>query len=434
MTISSSMNAGVAGLNVNATRLATISDNIANSGTNGYKRAGAEFASLVISQSSGSYTAGGVRAATVRDISAKGSLTTTENPLDIAISGKGMLPVTTVAAAESGGQLPLLLTSTGSFRPDDEGMLRTASGLALLGWPADSNGSIPEQSRTSSAGLEPVNIFSQQYVASPTTEITLGVNLPASATKAGAAGDTLVAPVEYFDNLGASETLTASFTPTVPASGSSNTWTLSFSDSATDPALNPIAEFTIEFDATRGSGGSIMSVTPIGGGTYDSATGELSMTVDGGPMTVAIGGNGGSGILTQLAGDFSPSAITKNGSQAGTLSSVEIDENGFVNAIYDTGAVRTIYQVPVVDVPNVNGLQAEDAQAFSITGDSGAFYLWDGGEGPAGSVIGFALEGSTTDVAGELTQLIETQRAYSSNAKIIQTVDEMLQETTNIKR
>ena len=47
---------------------------------------------------------------------------------------------------------------------------------------------------------------------------------------------------------------------------------------------------------------------------------------------------------------------------------------------------------------------------------------------------GYAREASTTDVAEELTYLISTQRAYSSNAKIIQTVDEMLQETTNIKR
>ena len=60
--------------------------------------------------------------------------------------------------------------------------------------------------------------------------------------------------------------------------------------------------------------------------------------------------------------------------------------------------------------------------------------MWDAGDGPTGDVIGFAREESTTDVAGELTQLIQTQRAYSSNAKIIQTVDEMLQETTNIKR
>ena len=66
--------------------------------------------------------------------------------------------------------------------------------------------------------------------------------------------------------------------------------------------------------------------------------------------------------------------------------------------------------------------------------ESGSFFLWDASDGPTGDIVGYALEESTTDVAGELTQLIQTQRAYSSNAKVIQTVDEMLQETTNIKR
>ena len=55
MTISSSLNSGVAGLQVNASRLATIADNIANAGTYGYKRAVADFHSLVIMQSDGSY-------------------------------------------------------------------------------------------------------------------------------------------------------------------------------------------------------------------------------------------------------------------------------------------------------------------------------------------------------------------------------------------
>jgi flagellar hook protein FlgE len=61
-------------------------------------------------------------------------------------------------------------------------------------------------------------------------------------------------------------------------------------------------------------------------------------------------------------------------------------------------------------------------------------FLWDAGTGLTGGIEGFAREQSTTDIAHELTQLIQTQRAYSSNAKIIQTVDEMLQETTNLKR
>jgi len=87
-----------------------------------------------------------------------------------------------------------------------------------------------------------------------------------------------------------------------------------------------------------------------------------------------------------------------------------------------------------VDVANPNGLVSLSDQAYQLSQASGSFFLWNAGEGPTGSTAGFSREQSATDVAGELTSLIQTQRAYSSNAKIIQTVDEMLQETTNIKR
>ena len=82
----------------------------------------------------------------------------------------------------------------------------------------------------------------------------------------------------------------------------------------------------------------------------------------------------------------------------------------------------------------MNGLTALDGPAYSISSSSGSLYLWDAGTGPVGTVSGYSLMESTTDIAAELTDLIETQRAYSSNAKIVQTVDEMLQETTNLKR
>ncbi len=105
-----------------------------------------------------------------------------------------------------------------------------------------------------------------------------------------------------------------------------------------------------------------------------------------------------------------------------------------LQAVYDTGFRRTIYQIPVADVPNFKGLSAVGNSAFQVTQTSGDVYFWDAGDGPAGLTIGFALTESTTDIASELTDLIQTQRAYSSNAKIIQTVDEMLQETTDIIR
>lgn len=433
MTISSSLNVGVAGLSVNASRLATIADNIANSATYGYKRAVADFASIVLTESAGTYVAGGVRTNTFRLVDQAGSLITTSNATDIAIGGRGMLPVTTASSLDDPtGVNPFMLTTTGSFRPDDQGILRTPSGLVLLGWPANIDGTLPTYPRDSAVALEPVTISLNQYAADPTTEISLGVNLPATATQAGASGDPLEISIEYFDNLGASETLTVVYTPTVPATGSSNLWTMQIIDNATGSA--PVAEFTLEFDGTRGSGGTLLNVTPISGGTYNAATGEIDINVAGGPMTLEIGELGSNSHMTQLSAEFAPVAISKNGTPVGNLSGIQIDENGFLEAIFDTGLTRVIYQIPVADVPNPNGLAALDNQAFRVTPDSGDFYLWDAGDGPTGETIGFAREESTTDIAGELTQLIQTQRAYSSNAKIIQTVDEMLQETTNIKR
>ena len=88
MTISSSLNASVAGLNVNASKLATISDNIANAGTYGYKRADADFSALVVSSGNGGYTAGGVTATATREISAQGSIVSTEQALDLAVVGR----------------------------------------------------------------------------------------------------------------------------------------------------------------------------------------------------------------------------------------------------------------------------------------------------------------------------------------------------------
>ncbi len=180
MTISSSLNAGVAALSANASRLASISDNIANSATFGYKRVETDFQSMVISGGGGTYSAGGVRASTQRLIDQGGSLVTTNNATDLAVRGRGMLPVARAAevGAGNGGQ-QMLLTSTGSFRTDADGILKTDSGLVLLGWPANPDGSVPEFPRDTADGLEPVRINVNQLTGEPTTEITLGLNLPA---------------------------------------------------------------------------------------------------------------------------------------------------------------------------------------------------------------------------------------------------------------
>jgi flagellar hook protein FlgE len=434
MTITSSLNAGVAGLNANATRLATISDNIANASTFGYKRVRTDFHSVVVGTNPApTYSAGGVRSTTMRLIDERGPLIATSNPTDIAVEGRGFLPVTSVTELNAGpGNYAVALTRTGSFRPDANGVLRTSTGEVLLGWPANADGSIGVFPRDTTSALVPVRINTNEFVANPTTRISLGVNLPATATVAGAPGTPFDLAVEYYGNLGTTERLEVTFTPTVPTAGASNEWTMRISDTASGGAT--VGEYTLTFDDSQSAGGTLASVATVSGGAYDPDTGNVVLALGGGNVSVSLGMLGSPEGMTQLSDSFAPTSVGKDGSPVARLTSVELDANGNLSAVYDRGFTRRIYQIPLVDVPNPNGLVAQSNQTFQVSAASGPFYLWDAGDGPTGSTVGFSREESATDVAAELTQLITTQRAYSSNAKVIQTVDEMMQETTNIKR
>jgi flagellar hook protein FlgE len=351
----------------------------------------------------------------------------------MAVRGRGFLPVAETSDIEAGNGAPQMqLITTGSFRTDANGYLVTETGLVLLGWPASTDGTVPVYPRDTSDGLEPVQINVNQFSGEPTTRVSLGLNLPATETYSTASGDALNLSVEYYDNLGVSETIDINFTPVLLASGASNTWRMEITDSATGGTL--IGEYELVFDDSRSSGGTLLSVTTLSGGAYDPSSGSFVANVASGPIEVSIGNIGENDGITQLSDSFAPLNISKDGSPVGNMTSVEIDENGFVHAYFDTGITRTIYQVPLVDLPNPNGLIALDNQVYIPSPESGSYFLWNAADGPTGDIVSYAREESTTDVASELTNLIQTQRAYSSNAKVIQTVDEMLQETTNIKR
>ncbi len=435
MSISSSLNAGVAGLSSNATRLATISDNIANSATYGYRRVETNFQSMVTGSTGGKYSAGGVQATSRRLIDEGGSLTPTTNPTDLAVRGRGFIPVSSVAAIKAGDRSPqMMLATTGSFRADADGYLVSESGLALMGWPANPDGTIPDMARDTDTGLEPVRLLTAQLVGSPTTSVDLGINFPATETVAGAVGAVETLSVEYYGNLGQAETLSFEFTPTVPGAGASNEWNMVIRDSASGGAI--IGDYTMTFDDGRTTGGllnAVVSNPP--GGAYDPLTGSAILNVAGGPMEITMGMLGEEGGMSQLGDTYAPLQVGKDGAPVGSMTSVEVDSNGYVHAYFDTGITRTIAQVPLVDVPNPNGMSISmDFQTYVPTNESGSFFMWDAGTGPTGEIISYVREESATDVAKELTDMIQTQRAYSTNAKVIQTVDEMLQETTNIKR
>ncbi|HEV7372709.1 flagellar hook protein FlgE [Arenibaculum sp.] len=410
MSLFSAMRSGVSGLFAQSSRMAAISDNISNSGTVGYKRSDVDFSSMVTGQGgSGMYSAGGVRSNVHYQITGEAPVQGTGNATDLAITGRGFFVVSDQSrATAAGGAREFSLTRAGRFEPDDRGFLHNSAGHYLQGWKLNSDGTLPAVSREDFASLETVNVGGLGYRGSATTEVTFAANLPAQAT--AGSFDT---QMTFYDGLGGPRELTFTWTPD---GGVPNRWNLA----VTGPAgytVTPATVTGIDFHATGPLAGTPIAAIP-----------DVAVTM--GADTVAVRFQG----MTQYEGDYVPSRMDKNGAKAGQVSAVEVDDGGKLWAIFDNGARQAIYQVPVADVVNPNGLVPRDGNTYLLGARSGAMTLRDAGSGPVGEIEGGALEQSNVDIAQELVSLIETQRAYSSSAKIVQTADEMMEETTRLKR
>lgn len=433
MSIQSAMQAGVMGLFSQSSRMSSISDNIANSSTVGYKRSSVAFSSLVTpSSGGGAYAAGGVSANTRLQISKQGIVNPGSSTTDLAISGRGFFLVSNSAAGSAGAKTAL--TRAGSFLPDENGNLRNTAGYYLLGWPAKADGTIGQVDQDGTGSLQVVNINNVSAVGQPTTRLTFSGNLPADKTGANAPAVPFKTSVEYFSPLGTPGRVFFEWQPSTTA----NQWRLTM----TDAAGAKFGSVDVRFNDSGPNAGqpaawSNVTTGSLGSFAFDPATGQATLGVPNGTppqqITVALGAPNTASGITQFAGDYNPKT-GRDGAGVGRLTRVEANETGQLVGIFDNGARRTLYQIPLADVPNPDGLNPENGNTYTISRDSGAMRLWAAGTGPVGKVAGGSLESSNVDLAEELTQLIQTQRAYSSNAKIVQTADEMLGETTQLKR
>jgi flagellar hook protein FlgE len=431
MSLLTAIDSALSGLNAQATALSNISNNVANSSTVGYKEADTEFDSMVLASST---TGAGVSAdlagssATTRmDISRAGQIQTTGVATDIAVNGSGFLVVNDSANSSTGNYL---VTRAGSFRPDANGNLVNTGGYYLQGLPLDPNGNPVSggQPNTFSA-LSTVNVANLTSQSTPTTEMTFTANLPSANTAYTAAPPAAsTSSVNYFDPLGTAQSLQFSFAPTIPATAGnppSNTWTMNIYDSATSPTT-PVGSATLAFQSTGANAGELQSVAATTG-TYDPAAGTLTITTGSGQtLPITIGSPNSPGGMTQLDGGYNTSTITQNGSGYGLLQGVSIGSTGDVIASFTNGATRPIYQLDLATFPAPDALTPASGGAFAVSPAAGVPQLFQAGTGPVGTTEGGALEGSNVDLGSELTNLIETQRAYSSTAEVIKSATDML--------
>jgi flagellar hook protein FlgE len=268
-----------------------------------------------------------------------------------------------------------------------------------------------------------------------TTAFHMDLNLDASA----APGATHTVPVSIYDSLGNSHVISVTFTRQAAA----NTWDASIG--STDPAITAIAPagpFTFTFNAN----GGLQSVAGTGYNAATGAIGGISLTLGNGaqtpqsldwsPWSTIPSGTPpvGVGRLSQFAQPSASSAIFQDGLAAAQLTGVSIGDGGAVLAQYSNGSQIEVGRLALAAVRNPDSLAAAGNNNFRAGVGTAVPVVGLAGTGGRGSIVGGSLEGSTVDIAEEFSRLIVFQRAYSANARVITTADDISQETIGLKR
>jgi flagellar basal-body rod protein FlgG len=114
--------------------------------------------------------------------------------------------------------------------------------------------------------------------------------------------------------------------------------------------------------------------------------------------------------------------------------SISINADGQVFAHFDPGqAPQELGKITLATFINEKGLEALGSNLFSATTASGDAQVGDAGTEGRGTMRQGYLEESSVDIVGEITQLIEAQRAYEMNSKVITAADQMLAAANQVR-
>ncbi len=402
MGLFSAMTASVSGMAAQASHLSTVSENISNSSTTGYKQASTHFQDIVNSiGTSGDYNAGGVGTVVRYNISEQGSLASTTSATDLAIQGNGFFLVSNANGA-------IYLTRAGSFTKDPSGNLVNTAGYTLMGYSlAPGAGGVTN----SLAGLQPIMVNAAALVATPSTAGTFTANVNSNSTAVVGAPSTSnyteKSSIVAYDYLGNAVTLDTYFSKT-----GTNTWQVEVYDS-TAPAV-PLTSQTLTFDPTTGN---LAPPSPL----------TLSLAIPGG-TTASLDISS----MTQLASAFTVTTATMDGNAPSQVQSVSISQDGTLSYVYANGKEVPAYKIGLGNVISPDNLTNLPGDAFQVNSASGSLTIGTAGTGGLGDVKSFRLESSTVDLATQLTDMIVAQRGYEANTKVFQTGSELLSQLNNM--
>ena len=429
MSITNAMYAGVSGLSAESGALGVVGDNVANTNTVGFKQSRALFED-VLGGAAGTQNAlgAGVRMARAQQIFAQGTLLTTGQASDLALSGDGFFVVHGTVDGLSGD----FYTRAGQTTLDASGTLVNGQGLALQGYKANADGSIGSQ-------LGPVQVSTAALAPKPTTELDITANLDSTKSPPAlpfdpldpAATSNFSTSMTMYDSLGAAHSVDVYFVNT--GSGMWDYHAMASGDEVvggTPGQASEIAGGQLTFTPDGALQDSQMTI----GGTVDfnnASPGQLLQFNFGDP--IAAGGTGLSGT-TQFASPSAVSAQGQDGYASGALSGIQVDPSGVVNGVYTNGQKIAVAQLAIAKFGSNEGLGRMGHNLWARTRESGEPLLGAAGTGGRASVSSGSLEQSNVDIAGQFVDMISHQRAFQANSKTITTADEMLQNIVELKR
>ncbi|MEO5734357.1 MAG: flagellar hook protein FlgE [Rubrivivax sp.] len=413
---------GLSGLNASSKNLEIIGNNIANANTYGSKVARAEFSDVYAAALNGAGTNQvgiGTRVSAVAQQFTQGSISTTENPMDLAINGAGFFQL-------DDGKGNVAFSRNGQFKVDRNGYVVNNSQQKLMGYTTDVKGMIqPGRAlplQVSTAGINPsptaaiaieMNLDSRQKATVPASGP--GIDFNDSATYNNATSLTV------YDAKGQEVAMTYYFQKA--ATDSWNLYATANGEPVGGTPATPVTTLQFQADGSK-------LTAPVGPVTVDvpattNAQGAEALAIAGIQLNLAG--------ATQFGSGFGVTDLKQDGYSAGQLTAIAIESNGIVMARYSNGQSRPAGQIETATFRNPQGLQPVGDNAWARSFSSGEPVTGVPGDGNLGVLQAGALEESNIDLTGELVNMITAQRIYQANAQTIKTQDQVLQTLVNLR-
>lgn len=388
-----SFNIALSGINAINTELDAISNNIANAGTYGFKSSRANFAAMY----AGTQAMGTEASSLTQSIDVGGGVLTTGRSLDASLQGRGFFVTRDTSGAE-------VYTRVGIFSVDKDGYLSDSFGRRVQGYAALANstalgafgdmrvptGQIPAQASTT-----------LNYVGNLSADWTAPTVVPFDATDPQSFNGSMVSVV--YDSLGVQHSVTQYFVKT-----GTNQVTVHYTTDGAAVPTTTVLDFNTSGQLTAPAGTVALALgTP---------TGAAPLTID-----VSYAGT------TQSAGEATTTTNATNGYAAGTYLGLQLAEDGGVMAQYSNGEKQRIGTLAVATFPAEGALIQVSDTAWTTSSASGMPLYSTPGVGMAGGLTPGTLEQSNVDMTSQLVQLMNSQRNYQANSKVISAQNEMMQ-------